>query len=94
MRKIYYFIFLCIALPSFLAGCNKDEAEAELVTPALTPMHKMYNESVTLTEATLDSITSFCDKFCGYVNLHFECDNKRPKIDKQLEEIENLLGIK
>ena len=22
MRKIYYFTFLCIALPSFLAGCN------------------------------------------------------------------------
>ncbi len=59
MRKIYYFIFLCIALPSFLAGCNKDEAESEPVTPALTPMHKMYNESVTLTEAILDSITSF-----------------------------------
>ena len=68
MRKIFYFIFLCIALPSFLAGCNKDEAESEPVIPALTPMHKMYNESVTLTEATLDSITSFCDKFCGYVN--------------------------
>ena len=43
MRKIYYFIFLCIALPSFLAGCNKDEAESEPVTPALTPMHQMYN---------------------------------------------------
>jgi hypothetical protein len=28
MRKIYYFIFQCIALPSFLAGCNKDEAES------------------------------------------------------------------
>ena len=72
MRKIFYIIFLCIALPSFLAGCNKDEAEPEPVTPALTPMHQMYNESVTLTEATLDSISSFCDKFYGYVNRNPE----------------------
>jgi len=72
MRKIYYFIFLFIALPSFLAGCNKDEAEAELVTPALTPMHKMYNEGDSTLNVTINDA----------------------KIDKQLEEIENLLGIK
>ena len=35
-----------------------------------TPMYQMYNESVNLPQATLDSITNFTYKFSGYVGSH------------------------
>ena len=38
----------------------------------LTPMHSMFNESVNLPQATLDSITTFTHKFGGYVGSHPE----------------------
>ena len=35
-----------------------------------TPMYQMYNESLNLPQATLDSITNFTHKFGGYVGSH------------------------
>lgn len=58
------FLLLLLALPFFIASCSQDDAES------LTPMHQMYNESVTLTQVQMDSISNFCTKFCGYVNKH------------------------
>ena len=55
-----------IALPLAFASCEKEVMEE------LTPMHSMFNESVNLPQATLDSITTFTHKFGGYVGSHPE----------------------
>ena len=60
------FALMCIALPLAFASCEKDVMEE------LTPMHSMFNESVNLQQATLDSITNFTHKFGGYVGSHPE----------------------
>ncbi len=55
-------LFLLIGVLAFVfASCDKDD---------ITPMRQMYNESVNLHVATLDSITHFCDKFSTYVTIH------------------------
>ena len=55
-----------IALPLAFASCEKEVMED------LTPMHSMFNESVNLPQATLDSITTCTHKFGGYVGSHPE----------------------
>ena len=60
------FTLLCVALPLAFASCEKEVMEE------LTPMHSMFNESVNLPQATLDSITNFTHKFGGYVGYHPE----------------------
>ena len=60
------FALMFIALPLAFASCEKDVMEE------LTPMHSMFNESVNLPQATLDSITNFTHKFGGYVGSHPE----------------------
>ena len=60
------FVLLCLAVSLSFASCEKEVMEE------LTPMHQMYNESVTLPQATLDSITHFTYKFGGYVGTHPE----------------------
>ncbi|MBR6128656.1 MAG: redoxin domain-containing protein, partial [Bacteroidaceae bacterium] len=53
-------------LPLAFASCESEVMEE------LTPMCQMYNESVNLPQATLDSITNFTHKFGGYVGSHPE----------------------
>ncbi len=60
------FALLFIFLPLAFASCEKE------VMDDLTPMHSMFNESVNLPKATLDSITNFTHKFGGYVGSHPE----------------------
>ena len=59
-------MLLCLLMPFALCSCDKQ------ATDALTPMHQMYNESINLPQATLDSITTFTHKFGGYVGSHPE----------------------
>ena len=54
-------IFLLVLL---LVSCEKEQMADS------TPMYQMYNESVNLPQATLDSITNFTYKFSGYVGSH------------------------
>ena len=60
------FALMFIVLPLAFASCEKEVMEE------LTPMHSMFNESVNLPQATLDSITTFTHKFGGYVGSHPE----------------------
>ena len=60
------FALLFIVLSLAFASCEKEVMEE------LTPMHSMFNESVNLPQATLDSITNFTHKFGGYVGSHPE----------------------
>ena len=53
-------------LPILAASCRQDDV---YVAP-LTPMYQMYDESTRLTQATVDSISSFCVKFNGYIIQH------------------------
>ena len=52
-----------------LAALLSVSCEKELMVES-TPMYQMYNESVNLPQATLDSITNFTHKFSGYVGSH------------------------
>lgn len=60
------FALMFIALSLAFASCEKEVMED------LTPMHSMFNESLNLPQATLDSITNFTHKFGGYVGSHPE----------------------
>ena len=54
-------IFLLVLL---LVSCEKEQMADS------TPMYQMYNESVNLPQATLDSITNFTHKVSAYVGSH------------------------
>lgn len=57
---------LCLAVSLSFVSCEKEVMEE------ITPMRSMFNESVTLPQATLDSIANFTYKFGGYVGSHPE----------------------
>ena len=60
------FVLLCLAVSLSFTSCEKEAMEE------LSPMHQLYNESVNLPQATLDSITHFTHKFGDYVGSHPE----------------------
>ena len=80
------FALLIAVLPLAFASCESEVMEE------LTPMCQMYNESVNLPQATLDSITNFTHKFGGYVGSHPE-SRQDQYFDPTLQNLRNAAAL-
>jgi hypothetical protein len=77
---------LTVVLPLAFASCDNEVMEE------LTPMCQMYNESVNLPQATLDSITNFTHKFGFYVGSHPE-SRQDQYFDPTLQNLRNAAAL-
>ena len=82
LKGIFSVLFAAMAFG--FASCEKDSVEEPV---KVNQMELFYNESKGLADTSIDSVGSFSNKFCVYMNQHHEAINDKyytPTVDNMV----------